>query len=167
MFFALIRETACGSLKILTHSQIQDFRLSSRRGDPICTVLFTPYLLKPVSKQDLNELFHRFFERTLRPLEILEINTGTKIYTFPLNCVQKIQSNNKGVDIYLQHIPIPFIRVEEQIDSRSFLRISRGLLVSNSYIRHIDKNVCYFSDGTSALISRREKNTVRKKYNDW
>ncbi len=131
------------------------------------------YLLKPVSGQDIDELFRRFFERTHRPPEVLEIDTGKKTYVFPLARVQKIQSNNKGVDIYLQDIPPPqripisFIRVEEQLDPKRFLRISRGLLVHNSYIQRIVKNVCYFRDGTSALISRREKNTVRKKYNDY
>lgn len=131
------------------------------------------YLLKPVSKQNLVEVFHRFFKRVHRTPEMLKINTGKKIYPFPLTRVQKIQSNNKGVDVYLQgipepwHIPISFIRVEEQIDPRSFLRISRGLLVHNSYIQRIDKNVCYFCDGTSALISRREKSAVRKRYNDY
>lgn len=131
------------------------------------------YLLKPVSKQNLKEMIHRFWDRTNRPKEILEIHTNSKVYTFPLLRVQKIQSNNKGVDIYLQNfsepqrVPIPFIRVEEQLNSQDFLRISRGLLVRMGYIRCIDKNICYLRDGTSALISRREKNIVRKKYNDY
>ncbi len=131
------------------------------------------YLLKPVSKQNLKELFQRFFDRTNRPKEVLEIQTSSKVYTFPLLRVQKIQSSNKGVDIYLQdvpdpqRVPIPFIRVEEQLTTQLFLRISRGLLVHIGYIRCIDKNICYFRDGTSALISRREKNEVRKKYNDY
>lgn len=86
--------------------------------------------------------------------------------------MKPVDREKLGVDIYLsdiaepQRIPISFIRVEEQLASSSFLRISRGLMVRIGYIRCIDKNVCYFRDGTSALISRREKSIVRKKYND-
>lgn len=86
--------------------------------------------------------------------------------------MKPVNREKLGVDIYLsdiaepQRIPISFIRVEEQLASSSFLRISRGLMVRIGYIRCIDKNVCYFRDGTSALISRREKSIVRKKYND-
>ena len=77
--------------------------------------------------------------------------------------MKPVDREKLGVDIYLsdiaepQRIPISFIRVEEQLASSSFLRISRGLMVRIGYIRCIDKNVCYFRDGTSALISRREK----------
>lgn len=87
--------------------------------------------------------------------------------------MKPVDREKLGVDIYLsdiaepQRIPISFIRVEEQLASSSFLRISRGLMVRIGYIRCIDKNVCYFRDGTSALISRREKSIVRKKYNDY
>ena len=87
--------------------------------------------------------------------------------------MKPVNREKLGVDIYLsdiaepQRIPISFIRVEEQLASSSFLRISRGLMVRIGYIRCIDKNVCYFRDGNSALISRREKSIVRKKYNDY
>lgn len=87
--------------------------------------------------------------------------------------MKPVDREKLGVDIYLsdiaepQRIPISFIRMEEQLASSSFLRISRGLMVRIGYIRCIDKNVCYFRDGTSALISRREKSIVRKKYNDY
>ena len=166
-------DTARSARKYLPHVQIafltssRDYALDAYDLDAI------HYLIKPVDCEKLKELFHRFFKRTNRPKEILEIHSSSKKYTFPLLRVQKIQSSNKGVDIYLsdiaepQRIPISFIRVEEQLASSSFLRISRGLMVRIGYIRCIDKNVCYFRDGTSALISRREKSIVRKKYNDY
>ncbi len=131
------------------------------------------YLIKPVNNDSLRELFRRFFRHLHRPEKYLEIHSDSKNYTFPLEQVQKIQSNNKGVDIYLknipkpQRIPLPLIRVEEQLNPEYFLKISRGLIVHMSYILFIDKNVCKFRDGTSALISRGEKVSVRKKYNDY
>lgn len=131
------------------------------------------YLLKPIRADDIRELFRRFFLRTQQSEEYFEIRSDKKNYSFPLSHVQKIQSHNKGVDIYLHSLPNPyriplsFIRVEEQLDPAYFLKISRGLIVHMSYILYIDKNICKFRDGTSALISRGEKLSVRKKYNDY
>lgn len=131
------------------------------------------YLVKPADKTKVEELFRRFFERTKLPLEVLEIKSERKSYKFPLSCIQKIQSNNKGVDVYLQgleepqRIPTSFIRVEEQLDPKHFLKVSRGLIVQMEYILCINKDTCRFKDGTEALISRRERANIRQQYNDY
>ena len=62
------------------------------------------YLIKPVNSDSLRELFRRFFRYLHRSEKYLEIHSDSKNYTFPLEQVQKIQSNNKGVDIYLKNI---------------------------------------------------------------
>lgn len=131
------------------------------------------YLIKPVKQEDIHKLFRRFFHRSQKPEQYFEIRADKKVYSFPLSHVQKIQSHKKGVDIYLHNfpnpywIPLSFIRVEEQLDPAYFLKISRGLIVHMSYILYIDQNICAFRDGTSALISRGEKLSVRKRYNDY
>lgn len=131
------------------------------------------YLIKPVSIKKLRECLERFCERTQYPQKMLEIRSNSRLYTFPLTHVQKILSYNKGIDIYLrgasfpQHIPISFVKVEAQLDSSRFLKISRGFLVQMSYILCIDQNTCRLKDGTEVLISRREKANIRKKYNDY
>ena len=131
------------------------------------------YLIKPINIEKLRELVRRFLKYQHRPEKYLENHSDTKKYTFPLAQVQKIQSSNKGVDVYLsdirppQRIPLSLKRVEEQLYKEYFLKISRGLIVHMSYILCMDKNVCRFRDGTSALISRGEKAAVRKKYNDY
>ena len=87
--------------------------------------------------------------------------------------ITRIQSSNKGVDIYLQGRSSPqwadvsFSHVEELLDGEYFLKISRGLLVQMNYILCMEQNVCRFRDGTSSLISRREKKEIRRKYNDF
>lgn len=131
------------------------------------------YLTKPFGADQLRELFQRLIRQANRPRQYLTIHSNTKTYSYPLSQIQKLQSCNKGVDIYLQdaqephRIPLSLIRVEEQLPPDLFLKISRGLIVKMSYILFMDNNVCRFRDGTSALISREEKKMVRKKYNDY
>lgn len=131
------------------------------------------YLVKPVTSEQIQECLVRFFERSRIPVTPLELKTKTRVYSFPIQSVQKILSSNKGIDIYLanltppQHVSISFADAEKQLDSSLFLKISRGYIVQMSFILYIDKNTCFFKDGTQMLISRREKAFIRKKYNDY
>lgn len=133
------------------------------------------YLTKPVNCEEFRTLLERYLKRTQHPLPeaALEIRSDSKTYRFPLPRVQKIQSSRKGVDVYLAeaerpvHIPISFARLESQLNSSRFLRISRGLVVQMSYISYINGGICRFCDGTEALISRRDKSAIRQKYNDY
>ena len=166
-------QTAQRAKELLPSLQVA-FLSSSREFAPEAFELNAiHYLIKPVQEAGVRELFDRFFERSRLPVKTVEICSDSKTYTFPLHLVQKIQSRNKGIEVYLkgvkqpQRIPISFIRVEQQLDPQQFLRISRGLLVQMDYISYIDKDVCRFQDGPEALISRRERTEIRKKYNDY
>ena len=131
------------------------------------------YLVKPVHMDSLLELFRRFFRRSGIPVKMLELKWGSKSLCVPMHRITRIQSSNKGVDVYLQGAGRPqwadvsFSKVEEMLDEEYFLRISRGLLVQMNYILCMEQNVCRFRDGTSSLISRREKKDIRRKYNDF
>ncbi len=115
----------------------------------------------------------RYFRRRGKPSPTLNIQTSARLYAFPLRQVLKIQSSNKGVEIYLQgqlepqRIPLPLVRVEEQLDPNLFLKISRGLIVPMNAIVRMDKETCFLKDGTSALLSRRERKEIHRRYNDF
>lgn len=131
------------------------------------------YMIKPIAERQMRECLERFLTREGLPIKALTIKSDSKTYTFMLSNVQKIQSRNKGIDVYLQngkktcHIPISFKRAEEQLDPRLFLKISRGLIVQMPHILCIERETCRLRDGTEAIISRRERAAIRKKYNDY
>lgn len=131
------------------------------------------YLVKPIDEKKMRECLQRFLVCSGMPVKTLKIKSDRKIYKFMLFNVVKIQSSNKGVDVYLSneknpcHIPLSFKKTEEQLDSKQFLRISRGLIVQMSHIICIDRETCRLKDGTEAIISRRERSVIRKKYNDY
>ena len=60
------------------------------------------YLVKPVHMDSLLELLRRFFRRSGIPVRMLELKWGSKSLCVPMHRITRIQSSNKGVDVYLQ-----------------------------------------------------------------
>lgn len=166
-------ETASKIKLLLPRIQIVFITVSSEYAIDAFELNALHYLIKPIDEEKMRECLKRFLVRTGMPVKALKIKSDYKTYTFMLFNVVKIQSRNKGVDVYLNneekpcHIPLSFKKTEEQLDSKLFLRISRGLVVQMSHILCIDKEICRLRDGTEAIISRRERSLIRKKYNDY
>lgn len=131
------------------------------------------YLVKPVEAKGVEELFRRYLGRLRQPPPQLEIRAGNRVHRFPVSLVQKIQSSRKGVDVYLkgaqqpQRVAVPLMKVEEQADPSCFLKVSRGLLVQMEYIESMDRYSCRLKDGTSALLSRKNRSEIQRKYHDF
>ncbi len=131
------------------------------------------YLVKPFEQEQLEMAIKRFFLRSGREGKLLQIHTERSRYTYRLLTVRRLESYNKGVDIYLQdlekpeHIPLSFVRLEKQLDEKNFLKLSRGLMVPIHAVLCIDGELCRMKDGNEYTISRRSRAEVRKKYNDY
>lgn len=166
-------ETAKRIQMELPESEIAFFSSCRDYGPEAFTLHALHYLLKPVTVIKIEELLFRFSEKKKNPISFLTIQVGERIYKFPLHRIQKLQSSNKGVDVYMsgmeepQWIPAPLVKVKEQIIDKRFLDIARGLIVNMDFILCIDKDLCKFKDGTASLISRKIRQKVRKMYNDY
>lgn len=131
------------------------------------------YIVKPVGENDVIRLLARYLERTNQAEPVMEVQTSREKIVFPASAVQKIESYKKGVAVYIRgedeprQIHSSFMSVEEGLDKNIFVRVARGLAVNMDYIDHISQGVCYFTDGTSALISRKDRAAVKKTYNDY
>lgn len=131
------------------------------------------YIVKPVDTNKAGELIERYFERVHRAVKPLKITYGGKIYSFSPIKLQKLVSAKRGTDVYFggkeqpEHIPVPFAKVEEQLDYKLFLRISRGLIVKMTYISRIGNGICRMVDGSEALLSRKERSAIQSRYNDF
>ncbi len=132
------------------------------------------YLLKPVKEAELEELIQRARTFTDEKKQILTLQKGDKKFYFLKESVIKILSSKRGVDIYYDGkdspvwVPITFSEAERQLKGLDFLKISRGFLVAMGEIEDISKNgSCEFKDGTTALISRKEKEQTRIQYHEY
>lgn len=129
------------------------------------------YLMKPVSEEGVEAMLMRYIEykEDEEPAMIFETAQGRMI--LPVNQMNRIESYKKGVAIYIQNKSEPvivrssFTAVAEVLDASVFICISRGLAVNMEYIERISHGVCYFVDGTSALLSRKDRNEIQSAYN--
>ncbi|EFP60175.1 DNA-binding response regulator [Erysipelotrichaceae bacterium AF15-26LB] len=132
------------------------------------------YIVKPLNELQIQEVFSRYFERARLPIHTLRLETERNTCEFPIHRIKKIESRNKGIEIYLSTIEepvfinMPFLRVENIIKEEQLITVSRGLILNLSFIRQIQRNgTCQLKDGTTILISRRRRNAVLQKYHDY
>lgn len=131
------------------------------------------YLLKPVTQESVVVMMERVMKKMGINAKVLEIRVSKETFKFPMNRIIRIESENKGVAIYLRNqeeayrVPKAFKEVEALIEPQQFIRVSRGLLVNMEYIRNIEGNTFIFKDDTSCLISRKDRNEIKEKYKNY
>lgn len=132
------------------------------------------YIVKPVDDFQIQELFRRYFERMRLPLHTLKLQTERTICELPIHRIQKIESRNKGIEIYLSgaadpvFINMPFVRIEEEVQDEQLITVSRGLILNLSFIQQLHRNGnCLLKDGTTIIISRRRRNHVVQSYHNY
>lgn len=83
-------------------------------------------------------------------------------------------SQDKGVDIHLQTqpqrkwMPCPFREVIDQLDQDlDFLQISRSCIVNLNDVLYLGSSSFHMKHGESLPISRRERQEVQDRYNDF
>lgn len=132
------------------------------------------YIIKPLDEFQIQELFRRYFERIRLPLHTLKLQMERTVCELPIHRIQKIESRNKGVEIYLSKetepvfINMPFVRIEEEIQDEQLITVSRGLILNLSFIQQIHRNGnCLLKDNTTIIISRRRRSHVIQSYHNY
>lgn len=100
------------------------------------------YLVKPVTRQKLDELLRRFFKRVSRPVRVLELSVRRETRRFSLERLWQVTSQEKGIALKLERtgelwLPCPFRLAEEQLRSETEFApegaMTRGMLVTVLY----------------------------------
>lgn len=131
------------------------------------------YILKPVGEEDLQTLFERYFLKKSEKKQTIVFSTGRQIFTFIQRNVIKIQSINRGIDVYTttkRHpdwVPVSFKEAELLLHQKDFLKVSRGIMINMMSIQNMMSDYCTLKDGTQVLLSRREKKEIFSRYHDY
>lgn len=131
------------------------------------------YLVKPVDALQMQTLFARYAERARRPAKRVVIQSNGRTYHFQVQQLRRIQSRNKNVELYLAGDSAPvqltatFSSIEEQLDPAQFLKLSRGYIVNMDDILFMDRDRCRLKDGSEVLLSRRDRDAIYRRYNDF
>lgn len=130
------------------------------------------YILKPVTALDIRELVAKYLKKQNRTVKLLNLQTRKGPVEIPEYKVIRFESYKKGVSVIFHSkeslwLKKRFMELEDELDTNTFIKISRGLIVKMDYIQMIRNGTCYFTDGTSALISRQSRALVRKRYKNY
>lgn len=132
------------------------------------------YMVKPVTTEMFCTLLTRLFARTEQLRRVLELPIGRGEHVrFLIEKISWITSKNRGVEISVEGrsstwLPCLFREVEVRLlDEPYFLRLGWGCMVNLNSVQSIDYDLCYMKDGTSYVISRRERLKVQNRYSDY
>lgn len=130
------------------------------------------YIVKPVTVEKLRELLERLFTRARRPLRCLTLTDGQEERRFPMEQIRYLLSRNKGIELHLgagrEWVYAPLRQAAEQLaEETDFARISRSCIVNLNEVMHLGNTGCHLKNGEVLPISRRERQEVQKRYNEF
>lgn len=130
------------------------------------------YILKPVTADKAKELLQRFCRHIEQPPRCLTLTDGHEERRFPLEQIQYLLSLHKGIELHLRSsrewMRCPIRQAAEQLaDEAGFVQISRSCIVNLSEVLHLGNANCHMKNGEALPISRRERQTVQTRYNDF
>lgn len=130
------------------------------------------YIMKPVTVEKLKELLERFFTHVERPPRCLALPDQQGERQVPLEQICYLLGQDRGIEIHLQTgrewFPCLFRQAAEQlVDEADFVQISRSCFVNLNEVLHLGNANCHLKNGEALPISRRERQTVQTRYNDF
>ncbi|MCD7882405.1 MAG: LytTR family DNA-binding domain-containing protein [Lachnospiraceae bacterium] len=126
------------------------------------------YLVKPVTIEDIREVFRRLTELRGRKRPVVSLPVSNGKYTVFLDEISYIQSVGHIKEIHLTdgrtlQVWTSFDELKEKL-GEDFLRLNRSFLVNMDQIVRMDLNACYLQEGIRLEFARRERTAIRNAY---
>ena len=129
------------------------------------------YLIKPVTAEDVREVFYRLTTVRANRREVISFTVGRDKYTVFLDQIIFLESVNHAVEVSMsdgQQLKVwePLSELERKLDG-SFLKINRGTVVNMGHIRQMGTDSCVLMDGSRLFIATRKRTAARAAYDDY
>lgn len=129
------------------------------------------YLVKPITKEKLAEVFLRYQAKNSHKRPVILIKDGHHHRTIFLDKINYLQSNNHTIDIYLSDGKVlsiyARIRDLEKDLGDSFIKLQRGIIVNMDFIERMGGKECLLLNGEKIMLSRKSKNIIHKTYENY
>lgn len=129
------------------------------------------YLVKPVTSENIQEVFDRLSRNREKAEITMTVNVGRSLRRIPIRDIHSLQSSNHATEIIMSDGTVikTWATLEDlktQLDD-NFLKIQRGMIVNMHYIEQMGADSCVLRNGTKLLLSRKDKAYIRDKYNSF
>lgn len=126
------------------------------------------YLIKPVTREDIEEVCGRMTQIAFRYRPWITLEVNRRRHTVYLDEICYLQSDKHAVEVFMNcgrqiRVWVPLRELESQMGP-GFLRLNRGTIVNMSQIEQMDIDTCTLWDGTRLELTRRERTAIRAKY---
>ena len=129
------------------------------------------YLVKPVTKEKVDEVFIRYQAKNSRKRPVIIIKDGHQHRTLFLDQIDYLQSDNHMIDIYLSDGKMLSIYANikdlEKDLGDTFIKLQRGIIVNMAFIEKMDSKECLLQNGEKVMLSRRNKSAIREVYENY
>ncbi len=129
------------------------------------------YLVKPVTAEDITEVFRRFGALQTKKRSTLQISSGKNQYFFYQDEILYLQCDSHIVDFIQTNGRVSQVRITlaemESLLEKNFLKINRSVLVNMDYVEHMGPDTVILQNGAELEIARRQKTAVRKTYMEY
>ena len=126
------------------------------------------YVIKPVSVEDVEEVFRRRRTKNRKQRAFLELPVGREVHHVCQDEIVCLQSVSHAVEVNftdgrMLRVWIPLGKLEEKLEG-DFLKLSRGTIANMEHIARMGVHTCDMRDGTRLIISGRLRKSVRETY---
>jgi len=129
------------------------------------------YLVKPVTAEDIEEVFRRFGALQKKKRSVLQFSSGKNQYFFYQDEIVYLQCDSHIVDFIQTNGRVSRIRITlaelAALLDKNFLKINRSVLVNMDYVEHMGTDTVILQNGAELEIARRQKTAVRKTYMEY
>ncbi len=129
------------------------------------------YLVKPVSKEQIREVFQRIQRIQSRVRPCFSVKVGYSKQMLYFDEVAMITSCDHTIEIRLfngRSIKTREVlsKILLKLDS-SFIQLQRGIIVNMEFIEWMQYEQCVLRNGQTVLLSRKERAKINKMYDDY
>ncbi len=131
------------------------------------------YIIKPITKEQLSEVFRRYSENLLKPY-IMVFDGVDQIKVF-LDSILYLESSHDSNAHSNTHIITKSscitvrksLSETEKLVGEKFLKLHRGLIVNMDFIKQMGVDKCVLKNGAEETLSRNARRNIREKYKNY
>ncbi|MCM1135210.1 MAG: LytTR family DNA-binding domain-containing protein [Clostridium sp.] len=128
------------------------------------------YLIKPITKERLAEVFKRFSAELLKPyIMIFDGTDRVKVFLDNILYLESAHDCNVHSNTYIitkscRMTTRSPLSETERLLGENFLKLHRGLIVNMAFIERMGTDKCTLKNGTVETLSRDARSHIREKY---
>ncbi len=131
------------------------------------------YLVKPITKEQIEEVFRRCIRELLKPyITVFDGTDQVKVFLDSILYLESTHDINAHSNTYIltescRITARKSLAEVEKLVGENFLKLHRGLIVNMDFIRQMGKDRCVLKNGAEEVLSRSARGEIRERYKSY